>query len=62
MHAQALAGREALSQAPEQRTEAADPGARWERLPCPPLLIWDLGCGALLTLLVLVCPAQVILT
>lgn len=62
MRAQASAGREALSQAPEQRTGAADPGARWGWLPCPPLLVWDLCYGALLPLLIVVCPAQVILT
>lgn len=51
MRAQALAGREALSRAPEQRTEAADPGTRWGRLPRPPQPVWDLCCGALLALL-----------
>jgi len=58
---QASAGREAVSRVPEQRAGAVDPGARWGPLPCPPPLARDLHCGALLALLV-VCPAQVILT
>lgn len=62
MHTQASAGREAVSRVPEHRVGAVDPGACWGPLPCPPLLARDLHCSALLALLRVVRPSQVVLT
>lgn len=39
----ASAGREAVSQVPEQRPGAADADACCGRFPCPPPLAWDLA-------------------